>query len=237
MKHFCTSVLLIVLCSAGCKPAVWEDVDSGAEGSPLTDATFRPLGNFDVAGSESYKGHHPAATSARLELLDSVMDRVDEIRDALNSDGTWQVRQRRILEIMTEPDVSEPEAWFVDQIGSSMVLERIGPPAGRDPVTFAEKSVAAHFLNVLVARRSPNAPLIADALEITWDLWTPEGARSIAMTAADNAKTYLEACTDCVDSESKSSVAGRDRESRLIAEGRVRLLQLANTGPPPRATL
>ncbi len=228
MRNVGFVVLAIVFGSVGCRWAEWDEVDAREEVSPFADATFRPLGEFDVDGSEFYKGQHDAAVAARIELLDSVMDRVDRIRVVLDSDAGWDVKQRRVIEIMKAPDVSAPEAWFVDQLGSSLVLERLTSPDQEHRHSANEQTAAAHFLRVLVGRRSPNAPLIADALEVAQGLLAPVELRSIAITAARHSGEYVETCESCPRSASKSGLTVGAREARLIAEGRLRLLQLAN---------
>ena len=225
MKRFSALALLAL---AGCYSAELEAPRISQTDVEVAAEHFRPLGDFDVPGSHRYKGDDPDAAAARMELLDSVTDDLDAVRSGLNAGSDWQERTAVVRRVMDDPEMSEPQAWFVDQIGASMVLERIlgeGVSHRSEPA----KAAAGHFVEVLVDRESPNAPLIAEGLEMLKGYWPGEKIRSVATRAAREASSYLDDCEVCDQSAQSGKVTrpAEDRERRMIAAGMTRLLELA----------
>ncbi|MDX1430343.1 MAG: hypothetical protein R3282_08650 [Rhodothermales bacterium] len=206
-----------------------ENAADGADAfaDALADARFRPLGHLDIEGSTRFRGDSPSAVTARLELLDSVMDYVDRIRPLVRTHSDWNARSDAILSIMNSSELTDAESWFVDQLGASMVLEQLAAePVTKQRAEFVGEA-AGRFVEVLISRKSPNSALIADGLSLTEGYWPAERIRRAALRAAAHASDYLDGCPTCEEGSGKLRDLTSGREYQIIAKGRARLLALA----------
>ncbi len=185
-----TAVAFVVL--VGCQLT---DTDYDARILPDgREITFRPLGEFDVIGAESYKGDTPEAKAARLDLLDRVMDRVKAVHRVMSSGEAVDAKRRELRRVWLDVEISDEEAWFVDQLAASLVLEDAtvnGTFRPADDVVIAS-------VERLITRKSPNAALLARALARAEGTIPDARLVVLAEKAAEFAAHWIEnTCVEC----------------------------------------
>ncbi len=159
---------------------------------PLGQAvTARPLGEIRFAGAEVFNGASPAARAARLELFDGVMDRFAEVRKLVRAGEGESVGKAAIETVLERGDLTEAERWFLDQMSATLTLESMVDGLW-DDVT------AAYCVDLLVRHESPNAALIATALERLDGFWSPARIARVAEAARHRAERWLAgSCGGC----------------------------------------
>ncbi len=158
------------------------------------EITFRPLGEFDVAGSESYKGDTPEARAARLDLLGRVMDRVKTVHHVLSSGDAAVAKRRQLRRVWLDAEIPDVEAWFVDQLAASKVLEDAHNNGTFEP----SDDVVMASVDRLIGRRSPNAALLAGTLARAEGTIPDARLVKLAEQAAEFAVHWIEdSCVEC----------------------------------------
>ncbi len=187
-----TLAIFVLILLAGCQLTETEHADIGADPDAIT---FRPLGEFDVAGAEAYKGSSTEAKAARIELLGRVMDRVKTVRRVVESGQSSETKGRELRHLWLEAQLPETEAWFVDQLAASMVLE----DALANETFGPAHDVVIASVERLIERRSPNAALLAETLARAVGSMPRGQLTALAERAAQFGQDWLEStCDECV---------------------------------------
>ncbi len=215
MRLLLTVALIAGLASCG-EPLVHEFPSEPV----ASDVIARPLGRLDVAGAHVYRGDTYSARTARLELLDSVMDRFVLFRSTVQRVEAGKTDAGVLQEMLSPPGISEAERWFFEQMAATLVLEAMvgvaDAPEGLPRVTANWKpGLAERCLRILLEHRSPNAPLLARTLERLSDRWTASDITAAATRASGHATEWLaQECEAC----GRGLVPARTRDARFSVE-------------------
>jgi hypothetical protein len=226
--------MLIALLSSCEEPVVSDPPDDIV----ATGLIGRPLGRLEFAGAEAYRGNSDAAWHARLELLGAVMDRFKVFRSTLKAVADGKVDRQELEVRLSPPGLSEAERWFFEQMAATLVLEAMlgvtdAPEDLPGPSVNWDAALLGKSVDILLAHRSPNAPLLARAIGRMSGRWTESEISSAASRASKHAIEWLQQeCGPC----GQGLVPAGERQPRFsidvvkMQKGVEELMQIALDG-------
>lgn len=203
-----SSFLFVAVLLSGCSESATQERRSNVRPVPTT-YTLVPSGQSqtDFAGMTD---------AQRERYFRQWMKTQNDIQDAMSRMDDWGEADRAVRESIheaVESGVGIP-AWRVESMAAALMLHRAlesGQPSE------ASLSDIAYYTEMLVRNESPNAPLVADALDMLGETWTVGKVQQSAIGTVAAAERF-----ERITSERAASRSGEDKADLLRREGDMR---------------
>lgn len=184
-------ILGVALLLAGCEDSAVNDKDIGGP------SALAQMGLMRFGTDSTLIG---ASIEERKAISERNMAFVDELYKALAglSASEWQKADRRVRSLLERIDETSTARAHAEQLASAAMLRVWLLPQNESDRTQEARAASAHYVSMLIDRRTPEAELIADGIAFVGDYWSDEQRSAKALAAADAARSYLDStCPEC----------------------------------------
>lgn len=160
--------LVALFLFAGCEQSTENDLGVGDLDAALVVRSY-PSPDERPRTQDERRTHHKVALGALAET-----------RAIMSSSANWQEADRRLRALVAEQDGVRRRQHYALVASTRMLQPGVLPPEGADAL-----EATGHYVEALVASRSKDTPLIADALGRLDGYWPDAQVARVAGRAAD----------------------------------------------------
>ena len=137
----------------------------------------------------------PTTPDERRALSVASRSALQQTRQILKSSASWQEADQRLRKAID----AERDPLLRRHLEETAAVKMLNPAILGSLNTSASKEATGYYVEALVRHRSPETPLLADAIGRLDGYWSPNEVARVAAKALDAAEAFAERGADCED--------------------------------------